>query len=89
MHIVFVSAFLMLAMAGPAAAQRASAPAGFSFDTCYSQCLQRGGSPGSCQPGCSNRAAAVQRAQSGGPRGPNDDPRSSRFHDPEPRLDLH
>ena len=84
-----IAALLALAVAAPAMAQQRRAPAGFSFDTCYSQCLSRGGSPGSCQPGCSNRAAAVQRAQSGGPRGPNDDPRSPRYYDPEPRRDLH
>ena len=89
MRTVLLALLLTLVIAHPAAAQRSRAPAGFSFDTCYSQCLSRGGSPGSCQPGCSNRAAAVQRAQSGGLRGPNDDPRSSRYHDPEPRRDFH
>jgi hypothetical protein len=89
MHVIVMALLLMLATAPPAAAQRSSAASGFSFDICYSQCLSRGGSPGSCQPGCANRAAAVQRAQSGGPRGANDDPRSPRYHDPEPRRDLH
>ena len=86
--IIVVAAVLTFAIAGAAAAQQ-RAPGSFSFDTCYGQCLQRGGSPGSCQPGCSNRAAAVQRAQSGTQRGPNDDPRSARYHDPEPRRDFH
>ena len=88
MRIALVAAMTFF-LAAPAMAQQSRAPGGFSFDACYSQCLLRGGSPASCQPGCANRAAAVQRAQSGGPRGPNDDPRSSRFHDPEPRRDLH
>jgi hypothetical protein len=89
MRTTIFAVLLTLVVAAPAMAQQRRAPAGFSFDTCYSQCLSRGGSPGSCQPGCSNRAAAVQLAQSGGPRGPNDDPRSPRYHDPEPRRDLH
>jgi hypothetical protein len=79
---------LLTVIAHPAAAQ-SRATSGFNFDTCYSQCLSRGGSPGTCQPGCSNRAATVQRGLSGGPRGPNDDSRSPRFHDPEPRRDFH
>ena len=89
MRTSIAALLVTLAFAAPASAQQRPAAGGFSFDTCYSQCLSRGGSPGSCQPGCSNRAAAVQRAQSGGSRGPIDDPRSSRFHDPEPRRDLH
>jgi hypothetical protein len=88
MRIALIAAITLI-LAAPAAAQQSRAPSGFDFNICYSQCLSRGGSPGSCQPGCSNRAAAVQRAQSGGPRGPNDDPRSPRFYDPEPRRDLH
>ena len=87
MRILF-AILLLTAITHPAAAQSRTT-SGFSFDTCYGQCLSRGGSPGACQPGCANRAATVQRAQSGGSRGPNDDPRSPRFHDPEPRRDLH
>lgn len=91
MRTTLLAALLTFALVHSAAAQsRASrAPSGFSFDICYSQCLSRGGSPGSCQPGCAERAAAVQRAQSGGPRGPNDDPRSPRFYDPEPRRGFY
>jgi len=68
----------------PAAAQTRSAPP-FSFDTCYNRCLQLGSSPASCSGGCSNRAATLARIPPGAPRSGNDDPRSPRYHDPEPR----
>ena len=91
MRTTLLAALLTFAVAHSAAAQSRAprAPSGFSFDICYSQCLSRGGSPGSCQPGCAERSAAVQRAQSGGPRGANDDPRSPRFYDPEPRRGFY
>ena len=88
MRIALIAALTFL-FVHPAAAQRARPATGFDFNVCYSQCLTRGGSPGSCQSGCAERAAAVQRAQSGGPRGPNDDPRSPRFYDPEPRRGFY
>ena len=71
-------------LAAPAVAQQSRAPSGFDFNTCYSQCLSRGGSPGSCQPGCADRAAASRASRGRAARG-NDDPRSPRFYDPEPR----
>ncbi len=84
MRTVFIAAILMLAFAAPAAAQSRDA-SGFSFDICYNRCLSLGGSPGSCQPGCSDRANTLARIPPGAKRGPNDDPRSPRFYDPEPR----
>ena len=83
MRTLFIVAILAL-ITSPAAAQ-SLAPSGFSFDTCYRQCLERGGSPGSCQPGCSDRAATLARIPPGAQRSTSDDPRSPRFHDPEPR----
>jgi hypothetical protein len=83
-HMIFTAALATLCCATPAAAQ-SSAAAAFSFDKCYSQCLNLGGSPGSCQPGCADRAATLTRIPAGARRSPNDDPRSPRFHDPEPR----
>ena len=82
-------ATMTLVLAAPATAQQSRAPSGFHFNTCYNQCLSRGGSPGSCQPGCANRAAAVQRAPVRRTAQTKDDPRSPRFYDPEPRRDLH
>jgi hypothetical protein len=84
MHATSIAVLLILAVATSAAAQQRAA-SGFSFDTCFNQCLSRGGSPGSCQPGCSDRAAALARIPPGAKRDPNDDPRSPRFHDPAPR----
>lgn len=85
MRIVSIAALLTLAAAAPAAAQQPRASSAFSFDRCYSQCLNLGSSPGSCQPGCADRAATLARIPPGAARRPNDDPRSPRFHDPEPR----
>jgi hypothetical protein len=86
-HIVYAAALAALCHAAPAAAQpRASSPASaFSFDRCYSQCLNLGGSPSSCQPGCADRAATLLRIPPGTRPTGNNDPRSPRFHDPEPR----
>ena len=85
MRIAFVLATLVTAATAiPAAAQQRSST-GFSFDTCFNQCLTRGGSPGSCQTGCADRAATLSNIPAGARRNPNDDPRSPRFHDPEPR----
>jgi hypothetical protein len=81
----WMAAILMLVTAAPAAAQQSRAASGFSFDTCFNQCLSRGGSPGSCQPGCADRAAALARIPPGAKRSPNDNPRSPHFHDPAPR----
>ena len=88
MRIALVAAMTFF-LAAPAMAQQSRAPAGFDFNTCYSQCLSRGGSPGIVPAGLrrprrGRAARAIRRAARA-----NDDPRSSRFHDPEPRRDLH
>ena len=85
MRNAFIAVFLMLAAVAPVAAQQSRDASGFSFDICYRQCLNLGGSPGSCQPGCADRAATLARIPPGAKRSANDDPRSPRFHDPEPR----
>jgi hypothetical protein len=85
MRHVLPTAALLIAATLPAAAQSQRAASGFSFDTCFNQCLSRGGSPGSCQPGCADRAATLARIPPGAKRSPNDDPRSPHFHDAEPR----
>ncbi len=84
MRNIPLAAILALAATWPAAAQTRPAP-GFSFDICYSRCLQFGGSPGACQPGCADRAATLARIPAGANRSANDDPRSPRYHDAEPR----
>jgi hypothetical protein len=78
---------LMLLLAAPAAAQqrRPAATAGFDFNVCYSQCLSRGGSPGSCQPGCADRAAEIARIPAGAPRTGNNNPSSPNYYNPAPR----
>jgi hypothetical protein len=80
-------AMLMLLLAAPAAAQqrRPAATAGFDFNVCYSQCLSRGGSPGSCQPGCADRAAEIARIPAGAPRTGNNNPNSPNYYNPAPR----
>ncbi len=85
MHKLFTAAILLAASAGVAAAQQPRPATSFNFDICYSRCLQLGGSPGACQPGCSDRAATLARIPLGAKRSPNDDPRSPRYHDAEPR----
>ena len=84
MRTIALAALLTLAAAWPAGAQTRPAP-GFNFDICYNRCLQLGGSAAACQPGCSDRAATLARIPSGAKRSPNDDPRSPRYHDAEPR----
>jgi hypothetical protein len=90
MRIALVAALTILLIA-PAAAQqqRRAAPSSFDFNACFSQCLSRGGSPGSCQPGCTDRAAALARIPAGAPRTGKDDPRSPQFYDPEPRRGFY
>lgn len=83
-QIVYTAALAALYNATPAAAQSSVASA-FSFDRCYSRCLNLGGSPSSCQPGCADRAAALLRIPPGTRPTGNNDPRSPRFYDPEPR----
>lgn len=88
LRIVPIAALLTFIVATSAAAQQ---PRGqnlssyFNFDRCYSQCLNLGGSPGSCQAGCADRAATLARTPVGGSRNPNDNPNSPRFNDAEPR----
>lgn len=88
MRIALVAAMTFF-LAAPAAAQQSRAPSGFDFNTCFGQCLLRGGSPGSCQPGCADRAAALARIPAGAPRSGKDDPRSPQFYDPEPRKGFY
>jgi len=80
-----VVALLLLLAASPALAQQRPASSGFSFETCFQRCMSLGGSPSSCQPGCSNRATTLSQIPAGGKRSPSDDPRSPNYHDPEPR----
>ncbi len=88
MRIALVAAMTFF-LTAPAAAQQSRAPSGFDFNTCFGQCLLRGGSPGSCQPGCADRAAALARIPAGAPRSGKDDPRSPQFYDPEPRKGFY
>lgn len=85
MHRLLLAACAFAMAADSAAAQQPRPATGFNFDVCYSRCLQLGGSPGACQPGCSDRAATLARIPPGAKRSPNDDPRSPRYHDAEPR----
>ncbi len=84
MRTYFLAATLICTSLMPVAAQTRAAPA-FSFDICYNRCLNLGSSPPSCSNGCSNRAATLARIPAGASRSPGDDPRSPRYHDPEPR----
>ena len=86
MRKLCIAAVLTFAAAAPAMAQQSRASNAFSFDICYNQCLKLGGSPGSCSPGCADRAAHLARIPAGAARSPNDDPRSPRFYDPAPRA---
>lgn len=83
MRTIALAALLTLWAAWPSAAQTRPAP-GFSFDICFNRCLQQGNSAASCQPRCTDRGATLARIPPGAPRSPNDDPRSPRYHDPEP-----
>ena len=84
-------AILMLLLAAPAAAQqrRPTASPVFDFNVCYNQCLTRGGGPGSCQTGCSDRAAEIARIPAGAPRVGNNDPRSPNYYNPAPRQGFY
>jgi hypothetical protein len=87
MRIALIAALTLL-LALPAAAQRSRAPSGFDFNTCFSQCLTRGGSPGSCQTGCSDRANEIARIPPGARAG-NNDPRSPNYYNPPPRQGFY
>jgi hypothetical protein len=81
-----IATLLLILAASPAfAQQRAAQGGGFSFETCFQRCLSLGGSPSSCQPGCTNRQTTLSQIPAGAKRGPGDDPRSPHYHDPEPR----
>jgi hypothetical protein len=90
MHILTIS-LLMLLVAAPAVAQqrRPAAASSFDFNTCYSQCLTRGGSPGSCQTGCADRANEIARIPPGAARAGNNDPRSPNYYNPPPRQGFY
>jgi hypothetical protein len=85
---IFILTFLL---AAPAVAQqrRPATATGFDFNVCYSRCLTNGGSPGSCQSGCADRAAEIARIPAGAPRTGNNDPRSPNYYNPAPRQGFY
>ena len=87
-----IVAILTLIFAAPSDAQQrrpAAASGGFDFNVCYSRCLSNGGSPGSCQPGCADRAAEIARIPAGAARTGNNSPSSPNYYNPAPRQGFH